>query len=121
MCNKCRYLFQDAEKFEGKQYCTFFDELCEELDFICPDNCQTYENEKALQKVRELALSIINTPMILCPAGHKIEQDCTGCLYIETGEDSECHFKVTREIIKTVNEVLNDNSNKAGAAATTKG
>ena len=116
MCNKCRYLFQDPEKFDGKQYCTFLNEFCEDLDFICQDNCQVYENEKALRKVRELALSIINTPMILCPAGHSIEQACPkNCLYIETGEDADCHFKVTREIITTVNEVLYDSINTSGA------
>ena len=104
----CRYLFQDAEKFDGKQYCTFFNKLCEELSFICPHNCQICELEKTLQDVKDLALKIINTPMILCPNGHNIEQDCTGCLYVETGEDSECHFKVVRDIILKINEVLNE-------------
>lgn len=44
---KCKYKFQDKEKFDGKTYCTCFCELCEDLP-PCDDNCQIYEDFKQL-------------------------------------------------------------------------
>ena len=44
---KCKYKFQDKEKFDGKTYCTCFCELCEDLP-LCDDNCQIYEDYKRL-------------------------------------------------------------------------
>ena len=44
---KCKYKFQDKEKFDGKTYCTCFCELCEDLP-PCDDNCQIYEDYKRL-------------------------------------------------------------------------
>ena len=44
---KCKYKFQDKEKFDGKTYCTCFCELCEDLP-LCDDNCQIYEDFKQL-------------------------------------------------------------------------
>lgn len=46
---KCKYKFQDKEKFDGKTYCTCFCELCEDLP-PCDDNCQIYEDFKQLQR-----------------------------------------------------------------------
>lgn len=51
---KCKYKFQDKEKFDGKTYCTCFCELCEDLP-LCDDNCQIYEDFKQLaRKTQEL-------------------------------------------------------------------
>ena len=44
---KCKYKFQDKEKFDGKTYCTCFCELCEDSP-LCDDNCQIYEDFKQL-------------------------------------------------------------------------
>lgn len=44
---KCKYMFQDKEKFDGKPYCICFCELCEDLP-PCDDNCQIYEDYKQL-------------------------------------------------------------------------
>lgn len=44
---KCKYMFQDKEKFDGKPYCVCFCELCEDLP-PCDDNCQIYEDFKQL-------------------------------------------------------------------------
>lgn len=46
---KCKYKFQDKEKFDGKTYCTCFCELCEDLP-PCDDNCQIYEDFKQLAR-----------------------------------------------------------------------
>lgn len=46
---KCKYKFQDKEKFDGKTYCTCFCELCEDLP-LCDDNCQIYEDFKQLAR-----------------------------------------------------------------------
>lgn len=45
----CKYKFQNNEKFEGKPYCTLHNELCEDLSFVCDDNCQVYEDYKQLK------------------------------------------------------------------------
>ena len=51
---KCKYKFQDKEKFNGKPYCTCFNELCEDLSFVCDNNCQIYEDFKQLaRKIQE--------------------------------------------------------------------
>ena len=46
---KCKYKFQDKEKFDGKTYCTCFCKLCEDLP-LCDDNCQIYEDFKQLAR-----------------------------------------------------------------------
>ena len=50
----CKYKFQDKEKFDGKPYCTCFNELCKNLSFVCDQNCIIYEDYKQLaRKTRE--------------------------------------------------------------------
>ena len=60
----CKYKFQDKEKFDGKPYCTCFNELCEDLTFVCDHNCQIYEDYKQLarktQECEKLKKEIIN-------------------------------------------------------------
>lgn len=46
---KCKYKFKNAEKFDGKTYCTCHNELCENISFCCDNNCQIYEDYKQLQ------------------------------------------------------------------------
>lgn len=50
---KCNYKFQDKERFDGRPYCTCFDRLCEDLFFICDNNCQIYEDLKQLARKRQ--------------------------------------------------------------------
>ena len=50
---KCKYKFQDKEKFDGKTYCTCFCELCEDLP-PCDDNCQIYEDFKQLARKTQI-------------------------------------------------------------------
>lgn len=45
---KCKYKFKNAEKFNGKAYCTCHNELCEDIAFCCDNNCQIYEDYKQL-------------------------------------------------------------------------
>lgn len=50
---KCKYKFQDAEKFGGKEYCTCHNELCEDISFACDKNCQIYEDYKQLENLKD--------------------------------------------------------------------
>lgn len=45
---KCKYKIHDDYHFNGKPYCTCFNELCEDLTFACDHNCQIYEDYKQL-------------------------------------------------------------------------
>ena len=45
---KCKYKFQDKEKFNGQSYCTLHNEICKDLSFVCDTNCQVYEDYKQL-------------------------------------------------------------------------
>lgn len=47
---ECKYKFQDKEKFNGKPYCTLFNELCQDVSFVCDKNCQVFENYKQLKR-----------------------------------------------------------------------
>lgn len=62
----CNYKFQDKDKFGGDPYCTFFNEKCNELDFICDENCQVYENEKELKKYKEIVNKIFDDDTDFC-------------------------------------------------------
>lgn len=57
---KCRYQFQDKEKFNGEPYCTFFNEQCPDIDFICDENCEVFESHKQIDKL-ENELNITQT------------------------------------------------------------
>ncbi len=56
MTIECKYKFIDQEKykFQGKPYCTCFNELCEDLP-PCDDNCQIFEDYKKLKEIEEIA------------------------------------------------------------------
>lgn len=56
---KCKYKFQDKEKFDGKTYCTCFCELCEDLP-PCDDNCQIFEDYKELVHYKRTLKEINN-------------------------------------------------------------
>ena len=90
----CKYKFQDKEKFNGKPYCTCFNELCEDLSFVCDHNCQIYEDYTQLarktQECEELKSELHlyktwyrakhgdfkNTLGIYCKALEEIEEYC---------------------------------------------
>ena len=46
----CKYKFHDDYHFNGKPYCTCFNELCEDISIICDHNCQIYEDFKQLAR-----------------------------------------------------------------------
>lgn len=50
---KCKYKFKNAEKFNGKAYCTCHNELCEDIAFCCDNNCQIYEDFKLLKRAEQ--------------------------------------------------------------------
>ena len=55
---QCKYKCQNKEKFNGKPYCTCFNKLCEDIAFVCDENCQVYEDYKQLQdKETELIMT----------------------------------------------------------------
>lgn len=51
--SECKYKFQDKDKFDGKEYCTLHNELCENISFVCDKNCQVYEDYKQLKRLQE--------------------------------------------------------------------
>ena len=57
---ECKYKFHDAEKFDGKPYCTLQNELCEDISFACDTNCQIYEDQKILEEAEKLFKQIKN-------------------------------------------------------------
>lgn len=79
---KCKYKFQDKEKFDGKPYCTCFCELCEDLP-LCDDNCQIYEDFKQLtnktleyEKYKKLAADFKDVNKQLGYKYLTIKQEC---------------------------------------------
>ena len=36
---QCKYKYQNKGKFNGKPYCTCLDKLCEDIAFVCDENC----------------------------------------------------------------------------------
>lgn len=55
---RCKYKYQSKEKFNGKPYCTCLNKLCEDIAFVCDENCQIYEDYKQLQaKETELIMA----------------------------------------------------------------
>lgn len=65
---ECKYKFQNAEKFDGKTYCTCLNELCKNISFCCDNNCQIYEDYKQLQvkeqECEELKFTIKHTGLL---------------------------------------------------------
>lgn len=49
----CRYKFHNNEKFNGKEYCTLFNEVCSDVEFVCDKNCQVYEDYKQLKRLEQ--------------------------------------------------------------------
>lgn len=59
----CKYKFQNAEKFNGKAYCTCLNKLCEDIAFCCENNCQVYEDFKQLQ-LKEQEIDTLKTQLL---------------------------------------------------------
>ena len=74
---KCKYLFQDKNHFDGEDYCTLFNEKCGEISFVCPDNCQVYEDNKTLEKYKDVIVKTIETIKQTCDF-YKNNGDCVG-------------------------------------------
>lgn len=50
---ECKYKYQNKEKFNGKPYCACLNKLCEDIAFVCDENCQVYEDYKQLQDKKQ--------------------------------------------------------------------
>lgn len=68
---ECKYKFHDAEKFDGKPYCTLQNELCEDLSFACDTNCQVFEDYKQLHRYKQ-AINEIKTMVDVIMQTNKI-------------------------------------------------
>lgn len=107
---KCKYRFQDKEKFDGKTYCTCFCELCEDL-LPCDDNCQIYEDFKQLarrtQECEELKKQLMQ----------KSEVDMFFNTPIEGWSSVPCEIcphKAENEQLKDELSVIQHNCNREG-------
>lgn len=54
LMEKCKYKFQEKDKFNGMPYCKFFNEYCEDVSFICDKNCAVFEQYKKIAKLENL-------------------------------------------------------------------
>lgn len=94
----CRYKFQNNEKFNGKEYCTLFNEVCSDVEFVCDKNCQVYEDYKQLKRLEQENKAL----------NFKINQLKANSLYNDlTG--IELSAKVFE--LKQENKALKDNNN----------
>ena len=50
---RCKYKFQNNDKFNGKDYCTLFNEVCSDVEFVCDKNCQVFEDYKQLKRLEQ--------------------------------------------------------------------
>ena len=101
---KCKYKFQDKEKFDGKTYCTCFCELCEDLP-LCDDNCQIYEDYKQLtlktQECEELKRKLSNQEQLY---QNEIEIYNQSCLQLRQENDD---LYLERLALNTANSGIN--------------
>ena len=101
---KCKYKFQDKEKLDGKPYCVCFNELCEDLYFVCDDNCQIYEDYKQLtRKTQECE----QKEKELKELKRQYKLSCLDCEYKNTKTDADRYRKALEEIEKVINNILN--------------
>jgi len=126
--SECKYKFQDKDKFNGKKYCTLFNELCSDVEFVCDKNCQVYEdykqlarlqeeNEELKKKIKDLdamtgifSVRLANKyKQALEEIREDLEQDTT-CESRECGCDDygECLKCVKETMLDKINEALND-------------
>lgn len=110
---QCKYRFQDKDKFDGQPYCTFFNEYCKYLSYICDKNCEVFELHKRIE-VLENELKISQNQYFQVVQQNKNLQsdlrrfqsaideieDFTEPIYEHIPED-----KVLRQILNIVSEV----------------
>ena len=72
----CKYKFEDKEKFNGKPYCTCFNELCEDLSFACDNNCQIYEDFKQLARKAQECETLTSQLDFEVQKKECLEQEC---------------------------------------------
>lgn len=110
---QCRYKFQDKDKFDGKPYCSFFIEQCSNIDFICDENCEVFEQNKRIDRLEnELKITHTQYKQVVkqnknlqsdlrryTSAIDKIEE-FTESVYEHIPED-----KVLRKILNIINDV----------------
>lgn len=102
---KCRYMFQNKEKFDGKSYCLCHNELCEDLSFVCDGNCQIYEDFKQLtrktQECEELKRKLSNQEQLY---QNEIEIYNNSCLQLRQENDD---LYLERLALNTANSGIN--------------
>jgi len=93
----CKYKIIKEDFFGGTPYCSLHDNFCINLRFVCDTNCQIYEDQKELEKIKEL----FNRT---CKCKHLVLDECSltgkNCIGI-----NECLYKHQR-ILKEIRAVL---------------
>ena len=101
---KCKYKFQDKEKFDGKTYCTCFCELCEDLP-LCDDNCQIYEDFKQLarktQECEELKERLVRTE-------EDLKYQCVDCMNVKSDHYRKALEEIEEYIYNNTDFDIND-------------
>ena len=103
---KCKYKFQDKDKYNGEEYCTCHNELCSDISFVCDKNCQIYEDYKQLEQLKDGYRKRDGNIIIDCRFAK------TGLCSYENAHRAMCVMfsrkcQNIREAIKTINEALN--------------
>lgn len=93
----CKYKFQNNEKFEGKPYCTLHNELCEDLSFVCDNNCQIYDDYKQLKRKEQEYELLVRTNKI-----HVDMLDQLNNKYIDLEQECEKYEQALEEIRKII-------------------
>ena len=91
----CKYKFHDDYHFNGKPYCTCFNELCEDISIICDHNCQIYEDFKQLalktQECEELKERLERTE-------EDLKHQCVDCMNIKSDRYRKALEEIEEEI-----------------------
>ena len=94
----CKYKITKEDFFGGTPYCSLHDDFCINLKFACDTNCQIYEDQKELEKIKEL----FNRT---CKCKHLVLDECSltgkNCISI-----NECLYQ-NQQILTRVKNACN--------------
>ena len=99
----CRYKFHNNEKFNGKEYCTLFNEVCSDVEFVCDKNCQVYEDYKQLKRLEQENKELKSLNKKIC-------EDCSKEIKVYWNALEEIR-KIAKDIIE--NDVYENSDVKA--------
>ena len=89
----CKYKIIKEDFFGGTPYCSLHDDFCINLRFACDTNCQIYEDQKELEKIKELFNHT-------CKCKHLVLDECslTGKNCIGINECLYKHQQILQEV-----------------------